>query len=431
MEQESPSTKLKKDILWKAGINEIIELDKNRENDIETLNTFVTLNKYFKQQDVTRLLYIEEWRSEREEQVLNELEKFTTSSNSKKNNKNGNYHSTNRRNSPPHGIRAKRLNEFIEIKRKISKHRELFSVRFQKCFNLKLNASVALQRSFKRFLRKKKNAPHVTQAKHDTILKKYAAKRIQKFWHFYYNKYKWHHEWELNGGHEAYENMELHHAHDMHLLSGEGLSGVYNDENEKDRSEMKAELIYDVIQIQKICRRWLAKRYVNDLKLKKSIKERNRRRNVWRKLRGGTTIESRRQFRMKHDEIITWYVNVKNECARVDYELQLEQKRMGKAWKKWDTQMTKIIMARPLGKEWLPQVDNDGNTTSYLNLNTGHEQIEHPFMRYIKAYRKREYVKAQEILNERVNHLKTYKNGLLSSERKHRMILFDEAEALS
>ena len=67
---------------------------------------------------------------------------------------------------------------------------------------------------------------------------------------------------------------------------------------------------------------------------------------------------------MKHDEIITWYVNVKNECARVDYELQLEQKRMGKAWKKWDTQMTKIIMARPLGKEWLPQVDNDGNTTS-------------------------------------------------------------------
>ena len=62
MEQESPSTKLKKEILWKAGINEIIELDKNRENDIETLNTFVTLNKYFKQQDVTRLLYIEEWR---------------------------------------------------------------------------------------------------------------------------------------------------------------------------------------------------------------------------------------------------------------------------------------------------------------------------------------------------------------------------------
>ena len=46
MEQESPSTKLKKDILWKAGINEIIELDKNRENDIETLNTFVTLNKF-------------------------------------------------------------------------------------------------------------------------------------------------------------------------------------------------------------------------------------------------------------------------------------------------------------------------------------------------------------------------------------------------
>ena len=79
----------------------------------------------------------------------------------------------------------------------------------------------------------------------------------------------------------------------------------------------------------------------------------------------------------------------------------------------------------------MPQVDNDGNTTSYLNLNTGHEQIEHPFMRYNKAYRKREYVKAQEILNERVNHLKTYKNGLLSSERKHRMILFDEAETFS
>ena len=74
--------------------------------------------------------------------------------------------------------------------------------------------------------------------------------------------------------------------------------------------------------------------------------------------------------------------------------------------------------------------DNDGNTTGYLNLNTGHEQDEHPHMRYIKAYRKREYVKAQEILNERSNHLITYKDGLLASEEKHRMVLFEEAEAL-
>ena len=302
---------------------------------------------------------------------------------------------------------------------------------FLNCSSLKINARITLQRAFKRCLRRMKNTPYIIQTRHDNILKKYAAMRIQACWRWYHNKHKWHRVWKQNGGHEAFENIELHHAHDRYLLSGEGLAGVYDDANEKECAEMKIELNYDVVQIQKICRRWLAKRYVNDLKVKKRIKQRNRRRNTWRKLRGGTTIESRRQFRMKHDEIITWYVNVKNECARVDYELRLEQKRMAKAWQKWDAQMTKIILARPLSKEWLPQVDDAGNTTSYLNLNTGVEQIEHPFMKYIKAYRKREYVKAQDILNERVTHLTKYKDDLLLSERKHRMVLFDEAEALN
>ena len=83
----------------------------------------------------------------------------------------------------------------------------------------------------------------------------------------------------------------------------------------------------------------------------------------------------------------------------------LKEKRMSKAWKKWDSQMTNIIMSRPLGREWMPQLDKDGNPTGYLNLNTGHEQTEHSFMRYVKAYRKREFAKAQETLNERLNHL--------------------------
>ena len=316
------------------------------------------------------------------------------------------------------------------MKKKLSEAREKFSRSFQDCIDLKKNAAIAIQRYFKRYRRQKRSGPIVLAEKKNTMRRKYAAIRIQNCWRWQHNKPKWKKAWKDAGGHEALERLEMHRMHDMHLLSGEGLSGVYDDVNERNTLKMRKEFLYDIVLIQKVCRMWLAKRRTDDLRLIRFFRQRNRRRNVWNNLRGGTTLESRHLFRRKHDEIITWYINVKNECARVDFEVHLEEKRMSKAWKKWDSQMTNIIMSRPLGREWLPQLDKDGNPTSYLNLNTGHEQTEHPFMRYVKAYRKREFAKAQETLSERLNHLTKYKDDLLSSEKKHRLVLIDEAKAL-
>ena len=75
MEKESPRRKFRKETLWKAGLDEILELNNNRENDRTILEN--NLKVYFSQKDVLRLLYVEEWRSEREETVLAELEKLT------------------------------------------------------------------------------------------------------------------------------------------------------------------------------------------------------------------------------------------------------------------------------------------------------------------------------------------------------------------
>ena len=105
------------------------------------------------------------------------------------------------------------------------------------------------------------------------------------------------------------------------------------------------------------------------------IKKRNRRRNVWQESKGGKTLSDRRDFRQKHEEVIAWYVNVKNETARVDHEIAMEQKRVGIAFQKWDEKMTKIVLSRPLAKDWLPQIDGE---TSIINLKSGKQQNEHP-----------------------------------------------------
>ena len=98
MDKESPRRKFRKETLWKAGLDEILELNNNRENDRTILEN--NLKVYFSQKDVLRLLYVEEWRSEREETVLAELEKLT-----KPSGKSRNY----RKSSPLHGVIAKRF----------------------------------------------------------------------------------------------------------------------------------------------------------------------------------------------------------------------------------------------------------------------------------------------------------------------------------
>ena len=120
MDKESPRRKFRKETLWKAGLDEILELNNNRENDRTILEN--NLKEYFSQKDVLRLLYVEEWRSEREEQVLAELEKLT-----KPSGKSRNY----RKSSPLHGVIAKRFEIFMELKKKLSEAREKFSKSFQ------------------------------------------------------------------------------------------------------------------------------------------------------------------------------------------------------------------------------------------------------------------------------------------------------------
>ena len=63
--QRVATTEISKETLWKAGLDEILELNNNRENDRTILEN--NLKVYFSQKDVLRLLYVEEWRSEREE----------------------------------------------------------------------------------------------------------------------------------------------------------------------------------------------------------------------------------------------------------------------------------------------------------------------------------------------------------------------------
>ena len=56
---------------------------------------------------------------------------------------------------------AKRFQIFEELKKNLSEAREKFSRSFQDCIDLKKNAAIAIQRSFKRYRRKKRSGPIV------------------------------------------------------------------------------------------------------------------------------------------------------------------------------------------------------------------------------------------------------------------------------
>ena len=72
MDKESPRRKFRKETLWKAGLDEILELNNNRENDRTILEN--NLKEYFSQKDVLRLLYVEEWRSERRPSIISKVD---------------------------------------------------------------------------------------------------------------------------------------------------------------------------------------------------------------------------------------------------------------------------------------------------------------------------------------------------------------------
>ena len=392
-----------------TAIEKVLELDSKRLHGIESLEKFTKC--FHEEDDVYRCIYREEWRTKKEKMLVDEIERS------------GIF-----RKSEVLKAQGVELKTFTELQQLLSKRREEFKNALIVCLNSKADKAAAIQRVVRRFIRKLKFKP--IEEHFETVRKKNTVKRIQKWWRWRRNAHKWRMHWVDMGGHAAMEKLEELHARNMHLLAGEGLSNDTLDDP-KLRRRYHLEVLRDIVIMQSCARRWFAYRQVKWMKALIQTKKRNRRRNAWQQLKGGNTLPDRREYRQKHEELITWFVNVKNETARVDHEIAMEQKRVGKAFQKWDEKMTTIVLSRPLGRDWLPQVDSkSGETSSYLNLKTGKQQPEHPHMRYIKTYRKREFSKAQGLLNQRVGNLTKYKTNLLDSERVHRSKIFDEMQGI-
>eukprot|EP00505_MAST-04D_sp_SCG-Rhode-Island_P004426 Stramenopile-MAST_4_protein_4426 len=369
-----------------AGLEKILELDEARAKDIALLNRYV--KTYHEEEDVFSCIYREEWRARHEKKLAEDIRtsKIFLKTIEQEFFKSG---------VPEHTS----IKSFSELQGLISQRRLDFSRTLRECLCCKENYARSIQRVVKYWLR----------GLHE-IVKVDASFSLRQ------------------SGHLALVKFEELRKRNTYFISGEGIAT--QDLTEAERTQLHIDVLKDVIIIQATARRWLAARSIERLRYVSKIARRNRRRIDWVNSQGGKTIMDRRYYRLIHDEMVAWYVNVKNECARIENEMTLEQTRMLKSWSKWDNKMTKICMEKPLAKDWLPQLDTKVETesiVSYLNLRTGKTQEEHPHMRYVKSYRKREFSKATNILNDRLARLVKYRNSLLESEKLHRASLSDKA----
>lgn len=396
-----------------AGLEKILELDEARAKDIALLNRY--MKAYHEEEEVFCCIYREEWRARHEKKLAEDIRtsKIFLNTIEQEFFKSG---------VPEHTS----IKSFSELQGLISQRRLDFSRTLRECLCCKDNHARNIQRAVKYWLR---GLHEVVKADASFSLRQSnTAKHIQRWWRYVQRKNTWRAAWLSKGGHLALIKFEELRKRNAYLISGEGIAT--QDLTEAERTQLHIDVLKDVVIIQATARKWLAARRIEWLRYVSKVACRNRRRIDWVNSQGGKTIMDRRNYRLIQDEMVAWYVNVKNECARIENEMTLEQTRMMKSWSKWDDKMTKICLEKPLAKDWLPQLGTKVETesiVSYLNLRTGKTQEEHPHMRYVKSYRKREFSKATNILNDRLARLVKYRNSLIDSEKLHRASLSDKA----
>ena len=108
------------------------------------------------------------------------------------------------------------------------------------------------------------------------------------------------------------------------------------------------------------------------------------------------------------DIIVQGFVFSTKEKIHAENEIISERKNLQKSFKKWEKEMTRIVLNRPLGEEWLPQVDHNTKRASYMNVRTRHVQLEHPHIKYIIQNREREKAKADKVIQDRVRLIENY-----------------------
>lgn len=121
-----------------------------------------------------------------------------------------------------------------------------------------------------------------------------------------------------------------------------------------------------------------------------------------------------------HDKLMTWFVNADLEAREANRQMEAEKERFEQAWATYEKRITKALLAKKLSPDWVPQLEDITGTTYYLNLRTGKSQGEHPNMKFVRAQKKKQRVRADAQLADRMRIMLDYRDRIVMGEAEHR-----------
>ncbi len=119
-------------------------------------------------------------------------------------------------------------------------------------------------------------------------------------------------------------------------------------------------------------------------------------------------------------QLATTRLFVSRELGRAVQEVGSERQRFETGWARWEKNLNKYYLQRPLGGKWLVHVDRRSQQTLYFNTETGDNQTEHPGIALARAVRKSERTKAVRELRTRLVVLEEYIARLQQGEARER-----------
>lgn len=170
-----------------------------------------------------------------------------------------------------------------------------------------------------------------------------------------------------------------------------------------------------IVKVQSVARRWLANRKVGWARRFQFFRERRAQRKAWEALR------SRINDGMESDlSAVMTFIATKREVAALDEAARQEREAFDEHWNRWNDRMTRAVLARPCGPEWVPQLDPVSGSTYYLNIETGVACAENPNLGAAMETREQERVTADTILAARLRTIHEYKSLIERGEIAHR-----------
>ncbi len=270
------------------------------------------------------------------------------------------------------------------------------------------------------------------------LRRKYSAIMLQRWWRAQLARRRWKHAWVAKYSREARDwcreraamvAQNKTHLHELQVYRA-------HDEVYRIRSAVRIQsavraflarrLLHNrrrwIVTVQSVARRWLAMREAQWKREYHLHIEARHRRHRWVQCRERALS----LYPTQRQRVLTW-ATVEKEVTLVTKEMEAELQRFEIAWNRWNDIMTRRILEKPCGAEWVPQMDVTSASTYYLNIHTGKIQSDSPNMLYVLANRKRELPKAEAFFTERMNFLIVYREQLRRAEYDARIQLDDRA----